>query len=114
MSQEQPRRPQQELDPIKYGDVFDVQGELASQPIAPLDATTMQTAESQVLGETARGGPASVMQAAARLNVRECLLSNQDASDAVQNQGITVTEINTGGNRIVTERIAGQVNQIII
>ncbi|CAN4092946.1 unnamed protein product [Withania somnifera] len=40
MSQGQPQRPeteQHQQEPLKYGDVFNVTGELAEQPIAPQD-----------------------------------------------------------------------------
>ncbi|KAF5192861.1 Late embryogenesis abundant protein [Thalictrum thalictroides] len=40
MSQEQPQRT---LEGIKYGDLLDVSGELANQPIAPQDAALMQS-----------------------------------------------------------------------
>ncbi|KAL0414523.1 UNVERIFIED_CONTAM: Late embryogenesis abundant protein D-34 [Sesamum radiatum] len=54
MSQEQPRREQEEeqQEPIKYGDVFQVSGDLASKPIAPQDAVMMQAAETSVFGQT--------------------------------------------------------------
>ncbi|GAV81842.1 LOW QUALITY PROTEIN: SMP domain-containing protein, partial [Cephalotus follicularis] len=81
MSQEQPRRPQSELDPrrqqaaagqdpTKNGDVFDVSGDLASRPVAPRDAALMQSAEAVALGQTQKGGPAAVMQAATTVNQR--------------------------------------------
>ncbi|KAH0978390.1 hypothetical protein GBA52_028109, partial [Prunus armeniaca] len=73
MSQEQPRRrPDQSSgqEPLKYGDVFNVSGELASRPVAPGDAATAQAAENLVLGETQRGGPAAVMNSAATYNER--------------------------------------------
>ncbi|GFZ08843.1 seed maturation protein [Actinidia rufa] len=52
MSQEQPRRPQDvfpEQEPIKYGDVFQVSGDLADKPIVPQDADMMQTRGGQRL-----------------------------------------------------------------
>ncbi|KAL6217419.1 hypothetical protein ACLB2K_010636 [Fragaria x ananassa] len=79
MSQEQQHRPQQgdQLEPIKYGDVFNVSGELASKPIAPRVTATMQAAENVVLGETQKGGPAAVMQSAATYNERAGLVVGQ-------------------------------------
>ncbi|CAK7346566.1 unnamed protein product [Dovyalis caffra] len=109
MSQEQPRRPQYDQDPVKYGDVFDVHGELASKPILPKDAATMQAAENQVLGETPRGGPASVMQSAATVNVRTGLVDPDEPSDVVRNQGMVVSDKSFGGDRVITETIGGQV-----
>ena len=65
MSQGQPRRPQaaaqrENQEPIKYGDVFNVRGELANKPITPQDASIMQTTETEVLGQTQKGGTAAV------------------------------------------------------
>jgi hypothetical protein len=42
---------------VKYGDVFDVSGELAAQPVAPRDAALLQSAEDTVqgLGHTQKG-----------------------------------------------------------
>jgi len=47
MSQEQPRCPKDQ-DPIKYGDVFHVSGNLAKKPVAPEDAAMMQRVLAQV------------------------------------------------------------------
>lgn len=67
MSQEQPRRHEhQEL--IKYGDIFNVTGDLVSKVIPPVDANMMQTAEIMVFGQTQKGGPAATMQSAASRN----------------------------------------------
>ncbi|TQD85965.1 hypothetical protein C1H46_028511 [Malus baccata] len=64
MNQEQPQRhrPDQSTveEPIKYGNVFNVSGELAYRPVAPRHAATAQAAENLVLGENMRGGPAAV------------------------------------------------------
>lgn len=109
MSQEQPRRPQYDQDPVKYGDVFDVRGNLASEPVAPVDAASMQSAESQVLGQTQKGGPAAVMQSAASANVRGGLVDPDESSEAVREEGVTVTEENIDGTRLVTESVGGQV-----
>lgn len=104
MSQEQPRRTHQELEkeeqkePIKYGDVFKVAGELVSKPIAPQDAAMMQKAENMILGQTQKGGPASVMQAAATRNERAGVVGHKDFTDVPRT-----------GSRIITESVAGQV-----
>ncbi|KAJ9182118.1 hypothetical protein P3X46_006145 [Hevea brasiliensis] len=101
MSQGQPQRPQQSgldqpqgqqggpgersrlgQDPIKYGDVFNVFGGLANK-IAPEDANMMQTAETMVFGQTQK--------------------------DAARELGVSVTETDLPGARIITERVAGQV-----
>jgi hypothetical protein len=114
MSEEQPRRPLDEREePIKYGDVFDVSGELSSKPIAPQDAAMMQTAENMVLGQTQKGGPAAVMQAAATRNEKAGLVGHREFSDFAGDQGVNVTEkseIDAPGRRIITESVAGQVN----
>ncbi|KAE8077050.1 hypothetical protein FH972_015655 [Carpinus fangiana] len=110
MSLEQPRRPLDEREePIKYGDVFNVSGELSSKPIAPQDAAMMQTAENMVLGQTQKGGPAAVMQAAATRNERAGLVGHREFSDVAGDQGVNVTEIDAPGRRIITESVAGQV-----
>ena len=57
MSQEQSQRSEQE--PIKYGDVFPIQGELAEKTVAPGDAALMQTAENTILGHIQKGGAAA-------------------------------------------------------
>lgn len=67
MSQEQPRRPE-EQDRIKYGDIFNVGGELAQKPVSPGDASMMQALENALLGQTQKGGAAAAMQSAATRN----------------------------------------------
>lgn len=119
MSQEQPRRTHQEhekeeqKEPIKYGDVFKVAGELVSKPIAPQDAAMMQKAENMILGQTQMGGPASVMQAAATStrNERAGVVGHKDFTDVTGDRGVTVSETDVPGtgSRIITESVAGQV-----
>lgn len=94
---------------IRYGDVFNVSGNLAGQTIAPQDAATMQRAEYAVLGAPQPGGPADVMTSAATLNQYTGVVRGNQASDLAQQQGITVTETPIPGGKIVTEFIAGQV-----
>lgn len=115
MSQEQKRRPQDEKEqPISYGDVFNVSGDLASMPVAPEDAAMMQTAERIVLGQTQKGGPAAVMQSAAARNERASLVGHHDFSDVAGEQGITVTETDVPGSRMITESVAGQVINFLL
>ncbi|KAI3924980.1 hypothetical protein MKX01_009808 [Papaver californicum] len=112
MSQQQPRRPQgneQQQEPFKYGDVFPVSGELASEPIAPRDAAMMQSAESSILGQTQKGGPASVMQSAATQNVRAGVVGRTQVTGAAADQGVTVSETDLPGGRVVSEAVEGQV-----
>ncbi|KAL2463832.1 Seed maturation protein [Forsythia ovata] len=110
MSQEQPRRPHAaEQEPVKYGDVFQVSGELASKPIAPQDAAMMQAAETTVFGQTQKGGPAAVMQAAATHNERAGIVGHSNVTDITGREGVTVTETDFPGSRIITESVAGQV-----
>ncbi|KAK4779302.1 hypothetical protein SAY86_006830 [Trapa natans] len=77
--QQQPRigTSSSQLQPITYGDVFNVQGELAEKPVTPRDASMMQMAETALLGHTQRGGAASLMQSAASWNVRSGILSSK-------------------------------------
>lgn len=110
MSQKQPRRPQPEQEePIRYGDVFDVSGELASKPIAPRDASTMQAAESLALGQTQKGGPAAVMESAAAVNEKTGFVGHGDVTDIALEQGVSITDRREGGNRVVTEAVGDQV-----
>ncbi|OMO80741.1 Seed maturation protein [Corchorus capsularis] len=123
MSQGQPRRPQpqaeadqgdQNQEPIKYGHLFNVQGELANKPIAPQDAAMMQTAETEVLGQTQKGGTAAVMQAAATRNEQAGLVGHNDITDIAGEQGVSVSETDVPGRRIITEAVAGQQSAITI
>ncbi|KAG9451996.1 hypothetical protein H6P81_004900 [Aristolochia fimbriata] len=107
MSQEQLRR---EEDPVNYGDVFGVSGDLAAQEVAPRDAAMMQSAENLVLGQTTKGGPAAVMQAAADHNEQIGKVGHADASKTAGELGVTVTETDMpGGARFVTESVGEQV-----
>ncbi|KAL1550184.1 late embryogenesis abundant protein D-34-like [Salvia divinorum] len=106
MSQEQPQR---SPEPVKYGDVFNVSGQLASQPISPQDAATLQAAETAVYGQIIKGGPAAVLQSAADFNERSGVVGHDDITGAVRDRGVTVAEANIGGYRVVTEAVGGQV-----
>ncbi|GKV07352.1 hypothetical protein SLEP1_g19145 [Rubroshorea leprosula] len=76
MSQELQRPEEQE--PIKYGEVFHVQGELAKKPVSPGDASTTQAFENSFLGKTQKRGAAAVMHSVATLN--EKLAQQTDGS----------------------------------
>ncbi|KAI3778421.1 hypothetical protein L2E82_07701 [Cichorium intybus] len=112
MSQDQPERPrevqEQQKEPIKYGDVFPVSGELADKPVAPQDAAMMQAAETTVFGQTQKGGTAAAMQAAATINERAGFVSHEDLT-VTGDQGVSVTATEIPGARVVTETIAGEV-----
>ncbi|MBA0875749.1 hypothetical protein Goshw_004063 [Gossypium schwendimanii] len=106
MSQEQPQRPGASQEPIKYGDVFNVTGELASKPIGPKDAAAMQSAENKILGETPKGGAAAVMQSAAIANERAGVVSHNRA-DVAGDQGVAVIKSDADGDVMITEAVAG-------
>ncbi|GAY58298.1 hypothetical protein CUMW_185990 [Citrus unshiu] len=108
MSQEEPRRPregQEPRGPIKYDDVFNVSGGLASKAVAPQDAAMMQSAETAAFGSTQPGGQAEVMRSAARINERAGLVSR---GDAAADQGVTITGTEIPAGRIITESLDGQ------
>ncbi|XP_040999609.1 late embryogenesis abundant protein D-34-like [Juglans microcarpa x Juglans regia] len=110
MSQEQQQKPRDEREqPIRYSDVFNVSGDLASNPVGPQDAAMMQSAEQTVLGQTQKGGPAAAMQSAATRNERAGLVGHRGLSDVAGQQGVTVTETDVPGSRIISESVAGQV-----
>ncbi|KAF9606218.1 hypothetical protein IFM89_023801 [Coptis chinensis] len=102
MSQQQPRRPQGDQDPIKYGDLFPVSGKLASKPIAPQDAAVTQSAETQAIGKTLKGEPASVMQSAADQNERRGLIDHNYMTDIVRDEGVEVVDEEYPGRRTIT------------
>lgn len=113
MSHGQPNKPQLEdfsnQEPIKYGDVFKVTGELATELISPHDADTMTAAETRILGQPQRGSPAAVMQAAAAINEASVLVGRHGMSEMAKDHGITVIETTTDGHRIITEAVGGQI-----
>ncbi|KAL6638901.1 hypothetical protein ACP70R_023537 [Stipagrostis hirtigluma subsp. patula] len=100
--------------PIKYGDAFEVKGELAGQPIAPRDAAAMRAAEEGVPGvpvpQESGGGfsVAGFMEQAAQYNQALGAVQPGQASDAAANKGVNVTQDAVAGGRIVTEFVAGQ------
>ncbi|KAL5702277.1 hypothetical protein ACHQM5_027512 [Ranunculus cassubicifolius] len=101
MSQQQP--------PIKYGDVFDVSGDLAKQPITPQDAAMMQSSETTLLGQTKKGGAAAVMQSAATRNEQAGVVRHDDTTDIAGDEGMTAVETKLPGKRVITESVGGQV-----
>ncbi|CAN6286839.1 unnamed protein product [Urochloa humidicola] len=117
MSQGQPRRrpqgqgeaPQVPDQPIKYGDVFDVSGELAGQPVAPRDAALLQSAEETALGKTQKGGPAAVLQSAAALNARAGHVGKGEITGPAAEAGATVTKTELPARSVVSESVGGQV-----
>ncbi|KAK6780876.1 hypothetical protein RDI58_023060 [Solanum bulbocastanum] len=111
MSQQQPRREQgdQAADPIKYGDVFAVSGELGGKAVKPEDAAMMQSVETAVLGKMQKSGPAAATQSAANVNVSAGLVQPGDVTDVAAREGVTVTGTVVPGANIITESVAGQV-----
>ncbi|KAM3356289.1 late embryogeneis abundant protein 31 [Capsicum galapagoense] len=109
--QQQPTREQgdQTSEPIKYGDVLCVKGELGEKAVKPEDAAMMQSAETAVLGKTKKGGPAAAMQSAANVNVSAGLVQPGDVTDVAAREGVTVTGTTVPGANIITESVAGQV-----
>jgi hypothetical protein len=74
-AQHQEQLQEQEGRPVTYGDVFSgAPSELASEPIKPRDAASMQSAETVGLGRVVKGGPAATMQSAAAHNVNAGLV----------------------------------------
>jgi len=89
MSQEQPRR---EEEGIKYGDVLNVEGDIGSRTVAPVDAAMMQKAETQMLGKTEKGGAAAAMQSAAMKNERDGIVGHNDMSENATDGGVSITQ----------------------
>ena len=111
--QRQQQQQQQHKDPIKYGDVFNVSGDVASEPIMPRDAALMQATENQALGQTQKGGPAAVMQSAAAVNASAGLAGCDYISGVARDQGVSVSEAKVGANRVITESVGTQVGKDI-
>ncbi|XP_021817434.1 late embryogenesis abundant protein D-34-like isoform X1 [Prunus avium] len=112
MSQEQPRKPEDQTEAVTYGDVFPgVQGgELADKVVAPKDTAIMQAAENAMLGKTIKGGAAATLQAAAKQNEKAGVVGPDDtnANIVTGDEGVSVKEADLPGRRITTESIAGQ------
>lgn len=110
MNQGQQRRPQSQTEPTKYGDLFNVSGELATKPVAPKDAAAMQEAENVILGQFQKGGPAALMQLAADINERRGVVRHNQATNVVRDEGVTISEAEISGSRIITEAVGGEVS----
>ncbi|XP_057800896.1 late embryogenesis abundant protein D-34-like [Salvia miltiorrhiza] len=104
MNQEKPAK----AEAIKYGDVFNVSGDLAAKPITPKDAAAVELAENLVLGENPKSGMATVMKSAAELNERRGFVRHDDTTDVVRDGGTEIAETTVVGHRLVTESIGGQ------
>ncbi|CAF2128459.1 unnamed protein product [Brassica napus] len=103
--QEQPKRPQ---EPVKYGDVFEVSGELADRRIAPEDARMMQAKETSALGHTQKGGIAATMQSAATANRRGGFVEPGVATYLDPDRGVSVDQTDVAGARVTKESIGVQ------
>jgi hypothetical protein len=112
--------PAAQQGPIKYGDAFNVTGELAAQLIAPKDAAAVRSAEQSVAGvqvPTEKGGGFSAggfMESAAQYNQTVGAVQPGQASDAAAKQGISITQDPVPGGRIVTEFVARQVTVFVL
>ncbi|KAL1547229.1 late embryogenesis abundant protein D-34-like [Salvia divinorum] len=95
-------------EPIKYGDVFSVSGELAAAPIAPQDAAAVAAAEKSVLGVTPRSGVALVMKSAAEHNEQHGFVRHDDVTAAVKESGTEIAETTVVGHRLISESVGGQ------
>ena len=89
--EQQLRRPKE--GPIKYGDVFEMSGEMAEQSISPRDAAAMESAENRAFGKTIKGGPASLMRSAAAVNVEAGLVGPNDASPSFAHHGLVIFQL---------------------
>lgn len=78
--------------PITYGNIFGAVGKLGSDSVLPEDAALMQSAEARTFGQTQKDGAASVMQAAAELNVKAGFVE-KDAHSQVAEKGVMAQEI---------------------
>ncbi|MCE0481044.1 hypothetical protein HAX54_038441 [Datura stramonium] len=58
--------------------------------------------EHRTYGHISKGGPASVMQSAANQNERAGFITHQDVN-AAANQGVSITDTDQTGNRMMTE-----------
>ncbi|XAR54551.1 hypothetical protein NMG60_11029737 [Bertholletia excelsa] len=82
MSQEQPKNMRSQPESaIRYREALNVTGELAGQPVGRRDAAIMQSVETNILGQTQKGGTASLMQSAAAQNENAGALSHNQLSN---------------------------------
>ncbi|XP_047258432.1 late embryogenesis abundant protein D-34-like, partial [Capsicum annuum] len=96
-------------DPIKYGDIFEVSDELSRKPIAPKDAAAMQAAESMVIGNVKKGGPAALAQSAADMNERRGLLPHDAVTNVTRHDAVTISKTEVDGQRVFIESIGGRI-----
>ena len=73
----------------------------------------MQSAESIALAHVPKGGPASLMQSAAAQNERIGVVTPDEITDFARDEGVTVSQAEVGGTRIVSESVGGEVNFIL-
>ncbi|QCE07399.1 Seed maturation protein [Vigna unguiculata] len=111
MSQEQPKREDHQEEAITYGDVFNVQGDLKTKPIASVDAATMQKVESHLLGKNPKGGVAAAMQSAAMKNERDGVVGLNDINNIAAGDGVSVKETDSPGRQVISESVGEQVAQ---
>ena len=107
MSQQQPEKPE---EPIKYGDVFPVQGELADKPVAPKDAAMMQMAENSIFGHTQKGCAAAAMESAAMKNENAGFVGYEDIN---AEDDVTIKETELPGKHIITESVGNEVSNAL-
>ncbi|KAG4983480.1 late embryogenesis abundant protein D-34-like isoform X2 [Glycine soja] len=115
MSQEQPQKENHEEEGIKYGDVFNVKGEMKSKPEAPVDAGMMQKAETETTGKTQKAGAA--MQSAAAKDERGGMAGHKDKNNVAADGGVSVTqtEAHLSGSQVVNklEEKKRKVNKLV-
>jgi len=114
MSQEQPKREDHQEEAITYGDVFNVQGDLKTKPIASVDAATMQKVESHLLGKNPKGGVAAAMQSAAMKNERDGVVGLNDINNIAAGDGVSVKETDSPGRQVISESVGEQVLLICV
>ncbi|KAG6400802.1 hypothetical protein SASPL_137645 [Salvia splendens] len=93
---------------IKYGNVFDVSGELAAKDITPQDAAAVESAEKSMFGETQKSGMASVMKSVAELNEERGVVGHDDTTETIREGGTQITETTVVGHRVISKSIGRQ------
>ncbi|KAI6684773.1 hypothetical protein NL676_030686 [Syzygium grande] len=107
MSQEQPRRAPE--DTIKYGDIFTISGELAEEPVMPRDARDDADGRERDVWPDPEG-PCSSRHAVGGGAQREAgLVGHSDMTEVAGKDGVTITETDLPGRRVITESIGRQV-----
>ncbi|KAH7424608.1 hypothetical protein KP509_11G015400 [Ceratopteris richardii] len=94
--------------PVTYGHLFNVEGELAKQPITPKDASLMQCAETMMRGGTSKDSAAAAMQRAADQNVRMGALPTAHDRSLIGSEGVTAIESILPSEVVHTEVVDGQ------